>query len=101
MNTELFLSSSQSLQKYFDAEVQGSNEEQLKEWLTQQLIYLLLNDMEKLLNILYRIDVNEQKVKEVFAQKNPQLIAPLLAELLIDREIQKAETRIKFGGKKF
>jgi hypothetical protein len=101
MNTELFLSSTQSIQKYFDAEIQGTNENQLQEWLTQQIIYLLLNDMEKLLNILYRIDVNEKKVKEVFAQQNPQLIAPLLAQLLIDREMQKAQTRIKFGGKKF
>lgn len=101
MNNELVLLSAESLQKYFDTDIKASGYDELKEWLTQQIISLLLNDMEKLLNILYRIDVNEKKVKEVFAQHNPKLIAPLLAELLLERELQKAATRIQYrDGKK-
>ena len=96
INEEIIQSSTQSLQKYFDDDIKASNYEQLKEWLTSEIVKLLLNDMEKLLNILYRIDVNERKVKEVFAQNNPSLIAPKLAELLIQREIGKAESRIKY-----
>ena len=99
MDSAIILSSAQSLQKYFDDDIKASNYDQLKEWLTSEIIKLLMNDMEKLLNILYRIDVNEKKVKEVFAQNNPQIIAPLLAELLIEREMGKAETRIKFRDK--
>jgi hypothetical protein len=52
--------------------------------------------MEKLLNILYRIDVNEPKVKAAFAQNNPKLIAPTIAQLILDRELQKAESRRKY-----
>lgn len=96
MNEEIIFSSTQSLQKYFDDDIKASNLDQLKEWLTSEIIKLLMDDMEKLLNILYRIDVNEKKVKEIFAQHNPKLIAPSLAELIIEREIGKAETRIKF-----
>lgn len=96
MNNEIILSSTQSLQKYFDDDIKASNLEQLKQWLTSEIIKLLMNDMEKLLNILYRIDVNEKKVKDIFAQNNPKLIAPLLAELIVERETGKAETRIKY-----
>ncbi len=96
MNEEIILSSTQSLQKYFDDDIKASNLDQLKDWLTSEIIKLLMDDMEKLLNILYRIDVNEKNVKEIFAQSNPKLIAPSLAELIIEREIGKAETRIKY-----
>ncbi len=99
INQEIILSSTQSLQKYFDDDIKASNLEQLKEWLTSEIIKLMMNDMEKLLNILYRIDVNEKKVKEVFAQHNPKLIAPNLAELIIEREMGKAESRIKYRDK--
>lgn len=64
--------------------------------LQERLVYLLLNDMEGLLQLLYRIDVNEQKVKAVFAFGSAQDIAPALAKLIIDRLWQKAETRIKY-----
>ncbi len=52
--------------------------------------------MELLLQVLYRIDVFEKDTKAAFAQNNPQLIAPILANLIIDRELIKAETRLKY-----
>ncbi|AMS28189.1 hypothetical protein AEM51_11895 [Bacteroidetes bacterium UKL13-3] len=70
--------------------------ENVLEVLTSSVMYLLLHDMEKLLNILYRIDVNEPKVKAAFAQNNPKLIAPTIAQLILDRELQKAESRRKY-----
>lgn len=84
-----------SLQRIFndDGLEQCNNYEQLKESLTSRIIFLLLNEMEKLLHILYRIDVNEKKVKEAFAQNNPKNIAPILAELIIERETQKVISR--------
>jgi hypothetical protein len=84
------------LQRYFDEEVQGADYEGLRQWLTERLVYLLLHDMERLLSILYRIDVSESKVKAAFAQQDPRKIAPLLAGLILQREWQKAETRLKY-----
>jgi hypothetical protein len=69
---------------------------QIQEVLEARLVYLLLNEMETLLQLLYKIDVNEQKVKAAFAQSTPQDIAPELAQLIIDRMRQKAETRLKY-----
>lgn len=96
MNKEIILSGAQSIQKYFDNEIKCNNYDELLNWLTEQVVYLMLNDMEKLLGILYRIDVNEKKVKQSFAQTEPQKIAPLIAELILQRELQKAESRLKY-----
>lgn len=71
-----------------------SDFDKLKEWLAYEIRILLDRDMQKLLNMLYRIDVNEQKAKEAFADLNP---AMKLAELIIEREIQKVETRKKYS----
>ncbi len=66
------------------------------ESLRQLIIYLLLHNLEKLWNILYRIDVNEQKVKALFEQNDPGKIAPEMAKLIYERLEQKAQTRILY-----
>jgi hypothetical protein len=83
------------LAKHFsdDKLEQAKTADELKENLTACIVYLLLNEMEKLLHILYRIDVNESKVKAVFAQQNPTAIAPALASLIIERELEKSKSR--------
>ncbi len=82
----------QSLQKYVELE-ETLPYDKLKEQLTERLIYMLHYEMEKLMGILYRIDVRERDVKAAFAQHNPKLIAPLLAIAIIERELEKAKSR--------
>ncbi len=82
----------QSLDKYVDMK-QAVDMSQLKTYLTEQLVYMLHHEMEKLMGILYRIDIRERDVKNAFAQNNPKLIAPLLAEAIIQRELEKAQSR--------
>jgi hypothetical protein len=55
-----------------------------------------LHDLEKLWNILYRIDVDESKVKALFSASDAKLIAPQLAHLIYKRVEQKALTRLQF-----
>ena len=56
--------------------------------------YLIDKDFEKLLHILYRIDVSENKVKQVFGLE--QDVAQQIALLIIEREKQKVITRAKY-----
>jgi hypothetical protein len=95
--TPVILNCSQYLSTYFDDEklLHVNNTEELRERLTERVVYLLLHEMGKLLGILYRVDVNEKEVKKVFAQNDPKQIAPGLVDLIIKRELQKAETRVK------
>jgi hypothetical protein len=81
-----------SLQKYIEVN-EGLPYEELKRILSEQIVFLLHNELEKLMGILYRIDVRERDVKAAFAQNNPKLIAPLLATSIIERELEKAKSR--------
>ena len=53
-------------------------------------------DMSKLLNILYKIDVNEQQLKQILSEEQPENIAHEIAKLVVYREKQKVLTREKY-----
>ena len=71
-----------------------SDFDKLKEWLAYEIQILLDHDFQKLLNMLYRIDVNEQKATEALADLNPSM---KLAELIIEREMKKVASRKKYS----
>lgn len=64
--------------------------------LTRVVAYLLDHDFERLINGLYRIDVDERKVSEVLNSNNP---ATDIAALIFERELQKVETRWKYNNR--
>ncbi len=70
--------------------------EQVKAEIESKVIWFLLHDLEKLWQILYQIDVNEAKVKLLFHQNDPKLIAPSITDLIIERLKQKAKSRIEY-----
>ncbi len=57
---------------------------------------LLDYDMSKLLNILYKIDVNERQLKQILSEEKPENIAHEIAKLVVEREKQKVLTREKY-----
>ncbi len=74
----------------------GTTFSELEERLQEKIVYLLQFNFEGLWNILYRIDVKEERVKKLFDQPDPKLIAPGLATLILERLRQKAETRLRY-----
>jgi hypothetical protein len=69
----------------------------IRQALIQRIDELLHRDIEKLKWILYRIDVSEKKLYDTL--QNSDADAPtIMADLIIERQIQKAESRKKFGG---
>lgn len=79
--------------------VASNNEEQFRLFrslLIQRIDELIRVDFEKLKWILYRIDVSEKKLAE--ALKNSDVdAAEVMADMIIQRQIEKAESRKKFG----
>jgi hypothetical protein len=74
----------------------GLNASELRKQLVVHINQLLLNDFNRLVQILYRVDVSEKKLKELL-HANPQMDAPvIIADLLIDRQQQKIKTRESF-----
>lgn len=87
------------VQRHFDLPAENDTAfslEQIRAALIEKLNFLLDHDFEKLLWILYRIDVSEQKAKAALAEKSDQPPAEVLADLIIQRQLQKAETRLKY-----
>lgn len=63
-----------------------------------KVLYFLKHNPHKLFNILYRIDVAENRVRECFALKEDSRIASAIAGLIIEREQQKAISREKYSS---
>jgi len=66
---------------------------ELEEQLTQHINHLINTDFEKLIYYLYRIDVNETKMKQLLEQQGGENAAQLIARLIIDRQLQKVKSR--------
>jgi hypothetical protein len=77
--------------------VEQSSMDELKHKLTQIITYLLDKDFERLLLAMYRIDINEEKLKAALASNPPDQVAPNIAELILTRELQKVVTRRKYS----
>jgi hypothetical protein len=58
---------------------------------------LLKTNFEKLLFVLYRVDVNEQKLKQTLANHKDTDAGLVIARLLIERQVQKITSRQAFN----
>ena len=64
--------------------------------LSEEINHLINHDFEKLVFYLYRIDVNENKMRNVLEQREGENASGLIADLIIERQLQKIESRKKF-----
>lgn len=72
---------------------------ELQENLTVYINDLIQSDFQKLVTLLYTMDVDENKLKSLLKEKQGKDTAVIIAELVIERELQKMETRKQFSGK--
>lgn len=73
-----------------------STEENILDWLSTYIDRLISEDFDGLLFLLYRIDVNEDKVREMLAATNGINASITIAELILERQKQKIYWRNKF-----
>jgi len=67
--------------------------EEFRKYLTEKLKFLLDNKFDMLVNILYKIDISEKKLSQLFSGKNRDSIPATLADLIIERQFQKIRLR--------
>lgn len=70
--------------------------EELKNYVLENVVALLTKNPERLMSILYRIDVPEQRVRQVMSNEPVGGIARMLTALILERMEQKLETRRKY-----
>lgn len=69
--------------------------EELKKWLAIEVAILFRKDVHRLFAYLYRIDVNEQLVKNIIHDPD---MAEKLADLILKKLVEKAYWRRKYKG---
>ena len=70
--------------------------DELREKLASHVNELINHDFEKLVFNLYRIDVNEARMRALLAQKDGENAAALIADLIIERQLLKIKSRQQF-----
>lgn len=79
-----------------DRQLTAIEEAEMQEQLIQYINHLLVYDFNKLVQILYRVDVSEQKLKELLKANAQTDAATIIAALLIQRQIEKIKTKEAF-----
>jgi len=74
--------------------------EELKKYLAEKIALMMEKNFDLLLSSLYRIDIDEDKVKELFSGKIRENIPDGLATLIIERQLQKLYYRNKHKSEK-
>jgi hypothetical protein len=77
--------------------LKGKDDAVLKEKIYKAVLDLLMNNTSVLYQILYRVDVKEDKVKEAFMD-NPmaETAAERITVLIIERQLEKIRWRQKY-----
>lgn len=67
------------------------------EVLTKAISQLMDRNLEKLLQVCYRVDLSEMKLKQILHESEPDRVASDLARALWERQKQKVEIRRKYS----
>ena len=70
--------------------------EEFRKYLTEKMKDMLDKNYNLLINTLYRIDISEKKLAELFSSKNKDTIPDRLADLIIERQIEKIHFRKRY-----
>ncbi|MCO5239790.1 MAG: hypothetical protein M9904_07015 [Chitinophagaceae bacterium] len=69
------------------------NEKELWLRVQERVSELIEHDFEKLVNLLYRVDVNEQKLKQLLQSNPDKDAAAIITTLIIERQMEKIKSR--------
>ena len=73
--------------------LQPANNDHIREQIIALVNTLINKDFHSLLQLLYKIDVNENKIRSCLQNDSDTLSADIIADLIIERQLQKIETR--------
>ena len=67
-----------------------------KQILAEKINELITNDFQKLVLILYRMDVSEVKLKQLLTENAGTNAAEIITDLMIERQAEKIRSREQF-----
>ena len=72
---------------------------QMEEYLADKLNQLIRTDFSALVQLLYRIDINENRLRQLLQVNTGEDAGKIIARLIIERQWQKIQTRRQFSGR--
>ena len=82
-----------------ELEVTVKNHSLTKQALVEKINDLITTDFQKLVSILYRMDVSETKLKQLLNENPGTNAALIITDLMIERQEQKIISRQQFRKK--
>lgn len=73
--------------------------EEIREKLAAYINHLINHDFQQLIMLLYRVDVNERKLRALLKENQNDHAGNIIAELIIERQLQKIKTRKEYSKK--
>jgi hypothetical protein len=70
----------------------------LQEQLASYINELILRNFDRLISLLYRMDIPEQKLKALLKANEQEDAGHIIASLMIERQLQKIKTRQDSAG---
>ncbi len=77
--------------------LQSANNNQLRQQIIALINTLINEDFHSLLQLLYQIDVSENKIRSCLKNDTDKLSADIIADLIIERQLQKIKSRQAFS----
>jgi hypothetical protein len=74
----------------------GSSLADLRQQLQAAISEMISANFQQLVNLLYRVDVNERKLKYLLQENVGEDAAAIIAGLIIDRQLEKIASRRQF-----
>jgi len=72
----------------------------LKAAIEKQVAFMLANQGERLMQVLYRLDVREVKVQQIFAHHPPETWPEKITQLILEREEERLKWRAFYSEQK-
>ena len=70
--------------------------DEMRRRLSIHINYLIEHDFQKLVSVLYRVDVNEKKLKHLLKENTGEDAGLVIADLIIERQLQKIKSRKEY-----
>ena len=78
----------------------GLMHHELLDALTLQVSRLIDTDINRLMTAMYTLDINESRFADAMGLPDKDMAARAVAELILEREIQKMETRQQYEAQR-
>ncbi len=97
MLNEITAQTTALIRKDFDLPVVATNdgptEQELLDQLSAQIFVMIEKQLEPLLNLLYRLDIDEREIERAFDPENPEPTHLSLAKSVLERQKRRVQTK--------